>query len=193
MHGPGRAFSHPHADKTLPFASWDVPAPIKWDAPLEVNPFGETAEESIAGINRNIKAAQSAMTMERQFSHEDDYFHRKGPMQKPPPVEVGPHIVGGGGYKGRHHRMEMALRQAMNIQMMKMWRQWDEWCAELRRQRFMVNGCLNRMKHRQLSMAWERWQEWYTEMKDQQFRLAGAIRRMMNRQLSMAWERSSLP
>ena len=85
------------------------------------NPFqNESVEDTIASINRNIKASRDATEAEREFSHDDDHLHRKGPHREPPIVERGNHLVGGGGYKGRHHRMDMALRQARNVQMIKM-------------------------------------------------------------------------
>ena len=55
--------------------------------------------------------------------------------------------------------------------------------------KFLMQGAVKRMMHRQLSMAWERWQEWYADLKDQQFKVAGALRRMLHRKLSMAWEK----
>ena len=59
----------------------------------------------------------------------------------------------------------------------------------MKREKFMLDGAVTRLRNRQLSMAWEKWQCVAGEMARQQHMTNGAVSRTRKRQVSMAWEK----
>jgi len=79
-----------------------------------------------------------------------------------------------------------AILRMQGAKVVQAFQRWQEWLADLARQKAFLQGAVRRMQNMKLSKGWEKWQEWYAEIMHERALLARGIGRMLHRQLGMA-------
>ena len=62
--------------------------------------------------------------------------------------------------KAEKEALERALKRFTHQKMYAAWHTWRDWAAEMRRQRYIMHGAVERMLLAQLNRAFNKWETW---------------------------------